>query len=448
MEAVQVVQANVATHTAAVAKFEALKSFLPLATMPQLAYGVFRAQGVGLPQVAFPGITLSGSTFDGFAPNDRVASDGLDLFFPLDPSGQITALPIAEHGIKVKEIAEELVRRSQMVLIAQDYFDAKQVLYHLHVAELGVRVAQETVSVLQNRLAERQVYPVEVQQAQTDEGKARLNLASLQRDQRRTQRELGSVMYRSRLLIPQSTGPLPIQAQTSFDFDLADAEPVNLDLVSIFPTSREEAIDLAKRLRFEVRMLVEGVTIARLQEQRSKLRLFGLGSLPLGLANREYGGITSLGLVFGSYYEVPAFDVGLWANVRRAKLDVVRSELDLEKMLIDVAVDAGNSWDKWQLANQNWQQKQTELKLVSQEYDRQVQRFQGQQAIMLDVLGAQLNVLQADANLWTAWYNLQLARLDVLRATELLLDYVEHVVPPEPIRECSRNIQAAKVSRS
>jgi hypothetical protein len=34
-------------------------------------------------------------------------------------------------------------------------------------------------------------------------------------------------------------------------------------------------------------------------------------------------------------------------------------------------------------------------------------------------------LLQGDANRWTAWYNLQLARLDVLRATELLLDYIE-----------------------
>jgi hypothetical protein len=34
-------------------------------------------------------------------------------------------------------------------------------------------------------------------------------------------------------------------------------------------------------------------------------------------------------------------------------------------------------------------------------------------------------LLQADANRWTAWSNLQLARLDILRATELLLDYIE-----------------------
>jgi hypothetical protein len=34
-------------------------------------------------------------------------------------------------------------------------------------------------------------------------------------------------------------------------------------------------------------------------------------------------------------------------------------------------------------------------------------------------------MLQSDANRWTAWYNLQLARFNVLRSTEQLLDYVE-----------------------
>ncbi len=438
LAAVQVVQAQVATRTAAVAKFEALKSFLPLASMPQLAYGLWRAEGVGVPQIAFPGITFSGSTFNGFPGLDRVASNGVNLFFPLDPSGQITALPIAEHGIQFKQIAEQLVRRSQMVLVAQRYFDAKQVLYHLHVAELGVQVADQTVSVLQHRLEERQAYPIEVEQARIDQGKVRVNLAALQRDQRQTQRELGSVMHRSRLLVPQDRGPLPIGPQEDFEFDLADAEPIDLHCVANFPASRQEAVALAKRQRFEVRMLLEGVTIARLQQQRSVLRFLGLGTLPLGLANRELSGPTSLGLVFGFYDEIPAFDVGLWANLRRAKLDVVRSELDLEKALVDVAVDAGNSWDQWQLAIQNWQQKETEVELASQQYARQVQRYQNRQAIVLDVLGARLNVVQADANRWTAWYNLQLARLDVLRATELLLDYVEHVVPPCPPQEAPK----------
>jgi hypothetical protein len=51
-------------------------------------------------------------------------------------------------------------------------------------------------------------------------------------------------------------------------------------------------------------------------------------------------------------------------------------------------------------------------------------------------------LLQGDANRWTAWLNLQLARLDILRATELLLDYIEKAgiasvpavpdAPPEP----------------
>ncbi len=41
------------------------------------------------------------------------------------------------------------------------------------------------------------------------------------------------------------------------------------------------------------------------------------------------------------------------------------------------------------------------------------------------MLASEVDLLQGDANRWTAWSNLQLARLDILRATELLLDYIE-----------------------
>ena len=51
--------------------------------------------------------------------------------------------------------------------------------------------------------------------------------------------------------------------------------------------------------------------------------------------------------------------------------------------------------------------------------------YREKQAIRLDVLASEVDLLQGDANRWTAWYNLQLARLDILRATELLLDYIE-----------------------
>ena len=57
-----------------------------------------------------------------------------NIFLPLDPSGQITALPIAEEGIRGKELMEQLVRRSQAVLAAQRDFEAKQVRYRLAVA--------------------------------------------------------------------------------------------------------------------------------------------------------------------------------------------------------------------------------------------------------------------------------------------------------------------------
>ena len=72
-----------------------------------------------------------------------------------------------------------------------------------------------------------------------------------------------------------------------------------------------------------------------------------------------------------------------------------------------------------------WDQREAEYRLSSEYRDRQWRLFREKQAIRLDVLASEVDVLQADTIRWTAWYNLQLARLDILRATELLLDYIE-----------------------
>ena len=129
-------------------------------------------------------------------------------------------------------------------------------------------------------------------------------------------------------------------------------------------------------------------------------------------------------------------DVDLWARIRQARLDVIQSQLDLEKSLVDVSNDAGNTWDRWQQAIKEWQQREAELTLRREYLDRQERLYQQKQSIRLDVLATRVDLLQGDANRWTAWYNLQLARLDVLRATELLLDYVEKAgitqLPTEP----------------
>jgi outer membrane protein TolC len=327
---------------------------------------------------------------------------------------------------------EQLARRAQAVLAAQHYFDAKQVTYSAPVAELGVNVAEETLAVLRGRLQQQQAFVVEVQQAEVDLGKARVNLAAVQRQLQVTQRQLGVTLHRSRLLAPQEQGPFLIEPQQCYQFMLDHPDTVELGQVPDFPRCREEAIAMAKRQRYEVRILVEGVAIARLQQQRSWLRLLGLGSLPFGLANRESTGATSLGLVFGSVYEFPAFDIGLWANIKRAKLDLIRSELDLERGLMDAARDAGDAWDRLVLTEQEYQQRLLEEALAREQYERQKRRYQSAQVIKLEVLGAGLNHQQAVLNQWTAWYNLQISRLDVLRATELFLPYVERLARAPP----------------
>ena len=195
-----------------------------------------------------------------------------------------------------------------------------------------------------------------------------------------------------------------------------------------FPATRAEAIELAKRQRVEVRLLMVGLRIAHLQKTRSLLGLLGAGQLPaeLGFKNASpaNGGI-ALGAIFGASYGLPLLDIGLWSGIRKARLDVVRSQLDLEKALLDVAEDAGNAWDRWQQAIKEWELREAALQMRHEQMERQDHLFQEKQTIWVEVLGTRVNLLQADANRWTAWYNLQLARLDVLRSTEQLLEYVE-----------------------
>lgn len=422
---VDVVKANVAVQTAAVARFEALKEFVPLVNLPQLAVGFNQLGGPGKIMI-LPDVT-GGALLQGSPGLQQAALNRANLYFPLAPSGQITALPIAEEGVHAKLLMEQLVRRSQMMLAIQDYYQAKQLEYGVRTARLGVELAGEILGLTRRKLHERQSHDVEVTEARVGESKARVLLADLEKDSRITQRELALVLHQSRLLLPQEKAA-PIRIDYAYAFDLADPDEADLRWMPDFPGSRDEAVELAKQQRVDVRLRLVGLRIARLQQQRSVLGLLGGGQLPaeLGFKNAtgRNGGVT-LGAIFGSSYGLPVVDVGLWSSVRQARLDVVQSQLELEKALVDVAVDAGNSWDRWGQSIRDWEQSEAELRLRHEVLDRAERLYDQKQAIWVEVLGARVNLLQADANRWTQWYNLQLARFNVLRATEQLLDYVE-----------------------
>ena len=285
-------------------------------------------------------------------------------------------------------------------------------------------MARET---LPGRAARARVpaHDAEVTQRRSTSGKANVFLPPRQ-GRADAERRLGIAVHQCRL-VPQELGPVPIEPEVRF-VDLADPDRIDLSLVPDFPRCREDAVLLAKRQRLEVRLMVVGLRIARLQQTKDKTRLLGLGALPLGSSfkntTKGNGGI-AMGMIFGSLYDLPVVDIGLWANIRQARLDIIRSQLDVEKSLLEVSEDAGSSWDNWQQAVIDWEQKEAEYQLRLEYRDRQTRLFRERQAIALDVLASEVDVLQADSNRWTAWYNLQLARLDILRATELLLDYIE-----------------------
>ena len=396
--------------------------------LPQFMAGFNRfTPGSAGTVIDFPDV-MGFTQFAGQPGLDHLSASRLNLLLPLDPSGQITSLPIAEEGIHAKLLMEQLVRRSQAALAIQAYFEAKQIPYGIRVARLAVTLAQETRALTGRKLLEKQAYDVELSKARIAESQARVLLANLEKNSRIAQRQLAVVLHQSRLLVPQDRGPMPIELDREYSFDLDDPDLVDMAIVPDFPGSREEAIQLAKRQRVEVRILVVGLRIAHLRSRGAGLRLFGTGGVPAELSFKNTTAANhgvALGAIFGATYSPPLVDVDLWASIRQARLDVIQSQLDLEKSLVDVANDAGNSWDRWQQAIKEWQQREAELGLRREYLDRQERLYQQKQSIRVDVLGARVNLLQADANRWTAWYNLQLARLDVLRTTELLLDYVE-----------------------
>lgn len=424
---VTTVQANVAVQTATIARFEALKQFIPLVNLPQLMVGFRQFAGPGNIMI-FPEAT-GGVVLQGRPGLQQAALNRFNMYFPLDPSGHITALPIAEEGIRVRVLMEQLVRRSQSMLAIQHYFESKQLVYGIRTAQLGLNFAQEHRELTQRLLEKKQAHDVELTEARVAENKAWVVLNDLEKDWRIAERHLALVLHTSRLLVPQQREqPLPIELDHIYNFDLDDPDTVDLRLVPDFPASREEAIQLAKRQRMEVRVLVVGLRIARLQRQRSWLGLIGAGSLPAELgfknAGTPNGGIT-LGAIFGSAYGLPLVDIGLWSSIRKARLDVVASQLELEKALLEVAEDAGNAWDRWQQAIKEWDLREAELRLEREELEREERLYEQKQSIWDRVLGRRVNLLRADANRWTAWFNLQLARFDVLRSTEQLLDYIE-----------------------
>jgi outer membrane protein TolC len=424
---VETVQANVAVQTATVARFEALKEFIPLVNLPQLAVAFNQFAGKGSVMI-LPDVT-GGALLEGSPGLQQASLNRANLFFPMTPSGHITALPIAEEGVHAKWLMEQLVRRSQMMLAIQDYYEAKQIDYGIRTARLGVELAVESRALTERKLREKQVHDVELTEARVAEHKTKVLLSDLEKEARVTQRELASVLHRSRLLMPQETQFIPIDLNYAYGFDLADPDEVDLRWMPDFPGSRDEAIQLAKQQRVDVRIRTVGLRIARLQQKRSILGLFGEGRLPaeLGFKNtnpKKNGGIT-LGAIFGSTYGLPVVDIGLWSSIREARLDVVLSQLELEQALLEVAVDAGNAWDRWQQAIREWELSEHELELRHELVDRMERLYAQKQSIWVEVLGTRVNLLQADANRWTQWYNLQLARFNVLRSTEQLLDYVE-----------------------
>ena len=210
---VQTVQANVAVRTATVAQFDALKNFVPLMNLPQFMAGFNRfTPGSAGTVIGLSPMSPAVTPFAGQPGLDHLQRAGSTSLLPLDPSGQITALPIAEEGIHAKLLMEQLVRRSQAALAIQAYFEAKQIPYGIRVGRLAVTLAQETRALTGRKLLEKAGARCRAQPgADRGEPGPRASLADLEKNSRIAQRQLAVVLHQSRLLVPQDRGPLPIE---------------------------------------------------------------------------------------------------------------------------------------------------------------------------------------------------------------------------------------------
>ena len=141
MRNVETVQANLSVRTATVARFEALKAFIPLVDMPQLQVGMSRVTGpVGRHSIRHlsrhqPWHAVSQPAW---ARQRRAQSV---QHFPATRSIRTHHRPADRRGRNPrKELMEQVVRRAQAVLAAQRYFEAKQIGYGQRVADAGAYV--------------------------------------------------------------------------------------------------------------------------------------------------------------------------------------------------------------------------------------------------------------------------------------------------------------------
>ena len=136
--------------------------------------------------------------------------------------------------------------------------------------------------------------------------------------------------------------------------------------------------------------MIVGLRIARLQPW-TRRGCFGVGALPLGLSFKNTtsnnGGIARL--IFGSLYDLPVVDLALWANIGKARLDVIRSQLDLRSRCR--GHQDARSPGSLAAGCPRVEPCESEYRLRIEYRDRQVRLFREQQAIRLDVLASEVD---------------------------------------------------------
>ncbi len=252
------------------ARSRRLKAFIPLMDLPQLQVGLSRVTGpaTGSQSVIFPDTTLGTPFLTQPGLVNAKSLNRFNIFLPLDPSGHITA-PADRRGRNPRQgLWSSSSAAPQAVLAARRLLRGQA--GRLRPTRRGRRrfyVAGETLGLVERKLREKQAHDVELSQARVDVGRARVLVADLGK----AERNAGRPARRCRASVPAAGAPgarteFPIEAQSAaLRLRPCRAGPaVDLSLVPDFPRCREDAVQLAKRQRLEVRLMIVGLRIARL----------------------------------------------------------------------------------------------------------------------------------------------------------------------------------------
>ena len=330
---VQTVQANVAVRTATVARFEALKAFIPLTFLPTFAVGFSRLTGqLTNPSIIFPDVT-------GGTPFAAAARPGLCEYQSiqhLPASGPFRA----DHGAADRRGGDPGQGAAGTVGPAVAGGAGGPAVLR---GEAGPVPPEGRRRRRRPGRGLRRLFRAEAPRAagarrrgQPGAG-GRGPIPGPAVEHREGCLDHPASAGRRRAPVPAAGAPrggaAPIESEWRFAFDLDSPDTVDLRLVPDFPCSRSRPSSGRVEQRLEVRLMIVGTRMARAPEQAGQAPPVRDGRPPAQPVLQEHVAEQRRRRArpaLRGVYDLPVTNVGLWSRLRQAKLDVMLSQIELD----------------------------------------------------------------------------------------------------------------------